>query len=359
MLRQLPDGPAGTLLILNEPQPVDNTLGNTAAKLQTHLKACSCSTDVGDRTRRDRPDPVGRDGPDRGCWVITTGNISLDRTRRRQEELLRRRQELAGGTGLLAIRQADPVDITDSDLDLAGQIQRQFQPRSFQRFAGFDVGSAVLPYGTVCGDVVDVTTFGRHYLSLWLADATGHGVAAAMLAAHLQPQLRRVAWDGKRHRPRRPDRTLALLNKILLAHQPGEPVFVAAVYCLVDLRSGRVILSRGGTPVPMLVRGDAAVEPVLSTGQLVGIEPASHFESVDLELQPGESLVFWSDGLERLIDREQAVRASGPTESSFDFEAIRDGRVPEVLDRLRHRWWQARTTGVCEDDISVIVLRRR
>lgn len=286
-------------------------------------------------------------------------NISLDRTRKRQEELLRRRHELASSTGLLAIRQADPVDVTDADLDLAGQIQRQFQPRSFQRFGDFEIGSAVLPCGTVCGDIVDVTTFGRHYLSFWLADATGHGVAAAMLAAHLQPQLRRVAWDGKRHRPRRPDRTLALLNKVLLAHQPGEPVFVAAIYCLVDLRSGRVTLARGGTPAPMLVRGDAAVEPVLSAGRLVGIEPASRFESVDLDLLPGESLVFWSDGLERLIDREQAVRPGESAESAFDFEAIRDGRMAQALDQLRHRWWDARTTGVCEDDISVIVLRRR
>jgi len=283
----------------------------------------------------------------------------LVRTRRRREELLRRRQELTGGTGLLTIRRTDTVDISDSDLDLAGQIQRQFQPRSFQRFGAFEVGSAVLPYGTVCGDIVDVMTFGRHYLSLWLADATGHGVAAAMLAAHLQPQLRRVAWDGKRHRPRRPDRALALLNKVLLAHQPGEPVFVAAVYCLVDLRSGRVALSRGGAPVPMLVRTDATVQPVLSKGPLVGIEPVGRFESVDLELQPGESLIFWSDGLERLIDREQTVRATAPPASSIDFEAVRDGRVPEVLDRLRHRWWQARTSRACEDDISIVVLRRR
>jgi serine phosphatase RsbU (regulator of sigma subunit) len=302
---------------------------------------------------------IGRDGPDREPSVSITGNISLDRTRRRQEELLRRRQDLAGGMSLLAIRQADPVDVTDTDLHLAGQIQRQFQPRSFQLCGGFEVGSAVLPYGTVCGDIVDVTTFGRHYLSVWLADATGHGVAAAMLAAHLQPQLRRVAWDGRRHRPRRPDRALALLNRVLLAHQPGEPVFVAAVCCLADLRSGRVMLSRGGAPVPMLVRGDAAVEPVLCAGQLVGIEPAARFESAHLELQSGESLVFWSDGLERLVDREQAVGAAGQAPSGLDFEAIRDGRVAEALDRLRYRWWRARTGSVCEDDTSVIVLRRR
>jgi sigma-B regulation protein RsbU (phosphoserine phosphatase) len=291
--------------------------------------------------------------------VSIISKISLDRTQKRHGELLRRRQELTGGPGILTARQTDPVDITDTDLDLAGQIQQQFQPRSFQRFGPFEVGSAVLPCGTVCGDIVDITTFGRQFLSFWLVDATGHGVAAAMLAAHLQPQLRRVAWDGKRHQPRRPDRVLALLNRILLARQPSEPMFVAAVYCLVDLLSGRVMLSRGGSPIPMLVGADATVEPVLSAGRLVGIESTSCFESVKLDMQPGESLVFWSDGLERLVDCEQAAGPGAVGRSAFDFDAIRDGRVPEALDRLRYRWWQGRKSGGCEDDVSVIVLRRR
>ncbi len=284
--------------------------------------------------------------------------ISLDRSQRRHHELRRRRQELTGGPELLAVRQADPADTADTDLDLAGQIQQQFLPRAFQQFGQFQVGSAVLPCGSVCGDIVDITTFGRQYLSFWLVDATGHGVAAAMLAAHLQPQLRRVAWDGRRHRPRRPDRAMALLNKLLLARQPSsEPMFVAAVYCLVDLLSGRVTLSRGGSPIPMAIRSDA-VEPVFTTGRLVGIESSSRFESSELSLAPGESLVFWSDGLERLADCEQTLHSEMPAQSIFDFDAVREGRVPEVLDRLRYRWWQGRKSGACEDDISLIVLRR-
>jgi serine phosphatase RsbU (regulator of sigma subunit) len=289
--------------------------------------------------------------------VSVVTRITLDRSLRRQQELTRRRQELAGATDLLAARHADPAD-SDTDLDLAGQIQRQFQPRSFQRFGNFEIASAVLPCNNVCGDIIDITTFGRQYLSFWMADATGHGVAAAMLAAHLQPQLRRVAWDGKRHQPRQPHRAMALLNKLLLAHQPSEPMFVAAVYCLVDLLSGRVILSRGGSPIPMLVQRDATVAPVMSKGRLVGIESTSTYEPADLLLQPGESLVLWSDGLERLIDCEHAMRSGPATQSTFDFEAVRQGRVPEALDRLRYRWWQGRKTGACEDDISVIVLRR-
>lgn len=281
--------------------------------------------------------------------------ITLDRSRKRQQELLRRRQELAGAPQLFSARHVDPAE---ADLDLAGQIQRQFQPRAFQRFGTFEIASAVLPCNNVCGDIIDITTFGRQYLSFWLVDATGHDVAAAMLAAHLQPQLRRVAWDGRRHRPRQPDRAMALLNKLLLAHQPSEPMFVAAVYCLVDLLSGRMALSRGGSPIPMLVRQDATVEPVMTEGRLVGIESKSCYQPTEFQLQPGESLVLWSDGLERLTDREHAMQNGLVPQSTFDFDAVRDGRVPEALDRLRSRWWQGRKTGACEDDVSVIVLRR-
>jgi len=135
-------------------------------------------------------------------------------------------------------------------------------------------------------------------------------------------------------------------------------MFVAAVYCLVDLLSGRVILSRGGSPVPMLVQQDATVTPVMSKGRLVGIESTSSYECAKLHLRHGESLVLWSDGLERLIDCENAMRSGTAPQSAFDFEAVREGRVPEALDRLRFRWWQGRKIGACEDDISVIVLRR-
>jgi serine phosphatase RsbU (regulator of sigma subunit) len=279
----------------------------------------------------------------------------LDRRQKRQQELLRRRQELTDGLGLLLSQRTSQVD--SDDLELAGQIQRQFLPRSFQRFGSFEVGSAVLPAGQVCGDIVDVMVFGRQWVSFWLVDATGHGLAAAMLATHLQPQLRRVSWDEKRHQPRSPEKALGLLNKLLLSRQPNEPVFVAAICGVVDLLSGRVLLSRGGTPMPMLVGPDGRVQPVLSTGRLVGIEPGNGFELVEMELARGESLVLWTDGLERLYDVE-CVRAEEHGRSTFDFEAVGKGRVVEALDRVRFRWWHARKNEPCDDDVSVVVLRR-
>ncbi len=296
--------------------------------------------------------------------MSSLSNIARDRSRSRQQELLRRRQEFVDDLSLFAPRQSDPLETTetpaaDLDLDLAGQIQQQFLPKSFQRFGTFEIGSAVLPTGTVCGDIIDVTPFGRRWLSVWLVDATGHGVAAAMLAAHLQPQLRRVAWDGKRHEPRSPGRSLALLNKLLLARQPSEPMFVAAVCVLVDLLSGRVSLARGGSPIPMRVRGGGAVEPVMCPGRLVGIEPGNGFETTVLDLDPDESLVFWSDGLERLIDCEQALGGPAAGQSLVNFGAIRRGHIPAALDQVRYRWWQGRKSGACEDDISIIALRRR
>lgn len=285
-----------------------------------------------------------------------SSQIVLERRQRRQLELHRRRQEISDNLDLLV--HPDTADSVDAaDLELAGQIQRQFLPRTFQRFGTFEVGSAVLPSGQVCGDIVDVTVFGRQYLSFWLVDATGHGLAAAMLATHLQPQLRRVSWDDKRHQPRKPDKALGLLNKLLLSRQPSEPMFVAATCGLVDLLSGRVMLARGGSPVPMVVRPKGLIEPVLSTGRLVGIESGSGFELVTMNLSTGDALVLWTDGLERLYDVE-CVQANRPDQSTFDFEAVRAGRVSESLDHLRFRWWQARKQDKCEDDVSVIVLRR-
>lgn len=288
--------------------------------------------------------------------MASSNQSVLDRQHKRRQELVRRRTALLGETDLLARpRNSDTVDPVD--LELAGQIQRQFLPRTFRRYGQFEVGSAVLPAGQVCGDIVDVTIFGRQWLSFWLVDATGHGLAAALLATHLQPQLRRVSWDEKRHQPRSPEKALGLLNKLLLSRQPSEPMFVAAVCGLVDLLSGRVVIARGGSPIPMLVRPDGLVDPVLSAGRLVGIEAGNGFAPVELDLAAGDSLVLWTDGLERLYDLE-CGQAGSVGRSAFDFDAVREGQVVAAMDRLRHRWWRAQQAGICEDDVSVLVLRR-
>ncbi len=97
-------------------------------------------------------------------------------------------------------------------------------------------------------------------------------------------------------------------------------MFVAAICGLVDLLSGRVLLLRGGSPVPMCVRGDGLIEPVLSSGRLVGIEPGNGFGLFETTLPVVKSAGGpGPDGLERLYDVE-CVQANKSCQSTFDFE---------------------------------------
>jgi len=247
----------------------------------------------------------------------------------------------------------------EDDIALAGQIQRCFLPKGFYRFGPFEVAAAVFPAGPVCGDMYDVTLYFGRYVGVWLADATGHGVAAAMLTACIRDKLRRIAWDRRCLRPRSPDRTLAALNRLLLEHQPAEPVFVAAAYLSVDIFDDRISLARGGLPLPALVRRDGSVQRLQCEGRLVGIEPGRAFQTVTLTLEPGDSVVLWSDGLEALGD------GSGPGDSwagrlpgALDLEAVSAGRLHAAVRRIRQAWLAAREDGGVPDDVSVVVVRR-
>jgi len=248
------------------------------------------------------------------------------------------------------------IDLTD--LELAGQIQKQFLPKSFHRVGPYEIAAAVLPAGPVCGDVFNLGRYERRWLGLWLVDATGHGVAAAMLNAFLQTRLTQVGWDSTRQMPRRPDKALALLNRLVLTHQPSEPMFVAAVCCQIDLEGDGILLARGGAPMPVVVGRGGQVRQVASRGRLVGIVKGNGFETIHLGLLPGEALLLWTDGLARLAGDECQAEDERILRATVDLEAIRLGRLADALGQLRYRWLHSRQAGECDDDVSVVIVRR-
>ncbi|MFF8476472.1 SpoIIE family protein phosphatase [Streptomyces sp. NPDC015414] len=237
---------------------------------------------------------------------------------------------------------------------MAVALQRSLLPRSLPEQGALDIAYRYLPaQAGVGGDWFDVLPLSGARVALVVGDVVGHGLHAAATMGRLRTAVHNFsALDLP------PDELLGLLDELVgRIDQDETPADGAAVtgatclYAVYDPVSRRCTVARAGHPPPVLVRPDGEVEfPEVPAGPPLGLGGLP-FETVDLELAEGSSLVLYTDGLVEDRDRDIDV----------GLELLRDalrrarGASPEetcrtVLDRLPAR---------PSDDVALIVARTK
>lgn len=197
------------------------------------------------------------------------------------------------------------------EMHMAASVQRDLLPKALPQLDGLRSGVLYRPCGFVSGDIYDVRTLPDGRVSFLLADAVGHGVPAALLTmviAHSLPN------NGHLHERSNPAEMLRRLNVALCDRQTETTRFATAVAGVIDPVSGRAIVSGAGHPPPLHV-GDGS-ERISTSGPLLGVFDEAEFDTAEIELAPGESLVCYTDGFETAYpDDDDAaagrVRANG------------------------------------------------
>jgi serine phosphatase RsbU (regulator of sigma subunit) len=176
-------------------------------------------------------------------------------------------------------------------LSLAAEIQHRLLPGSYTCEAGqFTLAAWLEPAGNVGGDTFDFS-MDRDTLHLSMTDAMGHEVGAAVLATVLVGALRnaRRAGAGLAEQAR-----LANAGLHDFARRGG---FVTGQVARIDLRKETATIVNAGHPSPLRVRG-GRVEPVnLRADPPFGILPEHDYEVQSLPLEPGDRLIFLTDGM--------------------------------------------------------------
>jgi serine phosphatase RsbU (regulator of sigma subunit) len=215
-------------------------------------------------------------------------------------------------------------------LSLAAEIQHRLLPGAYTCEAGqFTLAGWLEPAGNVGGDTFDFS-IDRDMLHISMTDAMGHEVGAAMLATVLVGALRNARRAGV---------SLAeqarLANEGLSANTEGAG-FVTGQIARVDLRTGTAAIVNAGHPPPIRLR-DGVVERVpLLADPPFGTMDDQVFRIQELPLQPGDRLVFYTDGLmERnttTVDIEEMVAAGA---GMHPREAVQH-LIQAILDATGH-----------------------
>ena len=197
-------------------------------------------------------------------------------------------------------RLAEEQETIREELQIARRIQENLLPQCFPEAPGLRFSACYQPALEVGGDFYDVIPLADGNLAAVIADVTGHGIQAALSTTMLKSVFIDFANQSVA-----PDDILRRMNHVLHRVLP-EDVFVAATVASIDPRSGLVRVANGGGPHPFHVRrsrGEA--DPVPTSGLLLGVVDAGLYrpgDEVAVQLEPGDGLLFFTDGLSEVED---------------------------------------------------------
>ncbi len=177
------------------------------------------------------------------------------------------------------------------ELEIAEQIQASILPRDVPRRAGIEIVARYLPMSAVAGDFYDFLTFERNHLGILIADVTGHGVPAALIASMLK-----VAFASQSAHAADPARVLTGLNQALCGK--FEDHFVTAAYLYVDL-DAKIIRYAGAGHPPLLFsnRLNGESRSIEQNGLFLGMFPEAEYSSVEMRVHHRDRYVLYTDGL--------------------------------------------------------------
>jgi sigma-B regulation protein RsbU (phosphoserine phosphatase) len=239
----------------------------------------------------------------------------------------------------------------NKELEIARRIQSSTLPQGVPTLKGLEIAACYVPMSAVAGDFYDFLSVDEKRVGILVADVTGHGVPAALIASMLK-----VAFVGQAAHAHDPARILTGLNRSLCGK--FEAHFVTAAYLFVDLEKSLLRYSAAGHP-PLLLASRAAgeVREIEQNGLMLGISPEAAYSSVEIPVGPGDRCLLYTDGLFEAKNAAQEEfgksRCMEFLETQRDIPAARfaNALFDRIADFCGHNSVRAQ-----EDDITLLVL---
>ncbi len=249
--------------------------------------------------------------------------------------------------GYVAARQTLQRDLQLSEirkeLEVAKRIQLSILPAGFPNSANFRVAARYVPMTSVAGDFYDFVVADDRQAGLLIADVSGHGVPAALIASMVK-----VAATSQRTNAADPARLLAGMNDVLCGNTQDQ--FVTAAYVHLDSTSGTLRYSAAGHPPMLLLRRGNVLE-IAENGLMLAAFEFATYTNVAHPLELGDRLLLYTDGL---------VEAANTQGEAFGQDALSEvlrqmGGLPpaaasdQIISSVQ-RWAASQ-----DDDLTVLI----
>jgi len=239
----------------------------------------------------------------------------------------------------------------ERDVALARRIQVRFLPPEMPKIQGVEIYGGNIPSRGVSGDYYQVVEKdGTDELAVIIADVSGKGIAASLLTGYVDALC--LAYLGEGHPPEE------IFNRVSPQMNLKTPVesFATAFLGLYQPETGRLIFASAGHDPVALIRSSGEIEWLMPTGMPLGLMPTATYTLSDANLEPGDTMVLYTDGI---------TEAADPEEEEFGRERLaeccaehRELPVDELAETI-HTTVDEFVKGMpYHDDRTLVILRR-
>jgi sigma-B regulation protein RsbU (phosphoserine phosphatase) len=232
----------------------------------------------------------------------------------------------------------------EQELATARRIQTFILPKSVPQMDGLEIATRYVPMTAVAGDLYDFLQIDRHRLTIVVADVSGHGVPAALIASMLK-----VGIAAERSHASNPAAILTGLNAMLQGMLDGQ--FVTAACAFIDLEARTLTYSAAGHPPALLARpGSAEVVELAENGLFLGPFPGAVYANRTAPFEPGDKLLLYTDGI------PEATIAGGEPFGDEGLKRFMIQNQPAGVALFADGLIRAVAGPVQEDDLTLVVV---
>jgi phosphoserine phosphatase RsbU/P len=240
------------------------------------------------------------------------------------------------------------------EMETAREIQLSILPSGVPKIEGLDIAARYVPMTSVAGDFYDFIVVDEKHIGILVADVSGHGMPAALIASMLK-----IALSTQGAHAADPARVLLGLNEVLCGK--FQEHFVTAAYLFLDMEKRTLTYAGAGHP-PLLVWGGSTegVREVLENGLFLGKFPFATYSSVESLFKAGDRVLLYTDGISETTNPAEVQFGANrfkqflETEQSTSADQFAD-RLLEELSR-----WSARGPAEdLDDDMTIVAIHIR
>jgi len=254
--------------------------------------------------------------------------------------------------------QNKPLQLLERELEIGREIQASFLPDQLPQPSGWEIAARFQPARLVAGDFYDAFPLRNGTrVGLVIADVCDKGVGAALFMALFRTLVRALAQenfvDGSSGE--KLQKTIEAVNDYVGNTHAGSSMYATLFFTILDPGTGELIyLNAGHNPPAVIAKGKIKAR-LGRTGPAVGVIPKVRFDFLESRLEPGDTLLAFTDGVGDAIDPNGAEFSE---ERLFTLAQMPRASASELLDTIQSELHAHVGDAEQFDDITLLAARR-
>lgn len=222
----------------------------------------------------------------------------------------------------------EAMKIIKSDMYLAERIQRQILPKNLSQFDGLKFHIIYEPMSEIGGDIYDISKTKNNKIRIFLADATGHGVQAALVTMLIKSEYERFKNIAEE-----PCELLELLNSEFYNEYKSLAVFFTCIVVDIDVQNRTLTYASAGHPCQYIIKDKTSVQ-MLSTGKMSGAVEGSQYNNIVEDFPEGSKVLLFTDGLFEEFNSKMEEYGEERIAEKLNSELKKKGKTKSVANLI-------------------------